>query len=101
LIARNAALQQEGAHLIDDTGTLADQPLTNPMQCLQVKLLGATIFLLRGVASGQASVLVPIAQVGFIVAALLGIFILREPVTVRKAMGLVSALAALAVLAWS
>ena len=66
-----------------------------------VVLLGATIFLLRGVASGQASVLVPIAQMGFIVAALLGIFILREPVTVRKAMGLVSALAALAVLAWS
>jgi drug/metabolite transporter (DMT)-like permease len=66
-----------------------------------VVLLGATIFLLRGVASGQASVLVPIAQMGFIVAALLGIFILREPVTVRKAMGLISALAALAVLAWS
>ena len=66
-----------------------------------VVLLGATIFLLRGVASGQASVLVPIAQMGFIVAALLGIFILREPVTVRKAIGLVSALAALAVLAWS
>jgi uncharacterized membrane protein len=66
-----------------------------------VVLLGATIFLLRGVAGGQASVLVPIAQMGFIVAALLGIFILREPVTVRKTMGLVSALAALAVLAWS
>ena len=64
-------------------------------------LLGATIFLLRGVAGGQASVLVPIAQMGFIVAALLGIFILREPVTVRKAIGLVSALAALAVLALS
>ncbi len=66
-----------------------------------VVLLGATIFLLRGVAGGQASVLVPIAQMGFIVAALLGIFILREPVTVRKAIGLVSALAALAVLAWN
>ncbi len=66
-----------------------------------VVLLGATIFLLRGVAGGQASVVVPIAQMGFIVAALLGIFILREPVTVRKAFGLVSALAALAVLVWS
>jgi uncharacterized membrane protein len=65
-----------------------------------VVLLGATIFLLRGVAGGQASVLVPIAQMGCVVAALLGIFILREPVTVRKAIGLVSALAALAVLAW-
>ena len=61
-------------------------------------LLGATIFLLRGVADGQASVLVPIAQMGFIIAALLGIFILCERVTIRKAVGLVSALAALAVL---
>ncbi len=66
-----------------------------------VVLLGATISLLRGVAGGQASVLVSIAQMGFIVAALLGILILREPVTVRKAIGLVSALAALAVLAWN
>jgi len=64
-------------------------------------LLGATIFLLRGVADGQASVLVPIAQMGFIIAALLGIFVLRERVTIRKAVGLVSALAALAVLAKS
>ena len=64
-------------------------------------LLGATIFLLRGVAGGQASVVVPIAQMGFIVAALLGVFVLRERVTVRKAIGLVSALAAMAVLAGS
>jgi drug/metabolite transporter (DMT)-like permease len=66
-----------------------------------IMLLGATIFLLRGVAEGQASVLVPIAQMGFIIAALLGISILRERVTIRKVVGLVSALAALAVLAKS
>jgi uncharacterized membrane protein len=66
-----------------------------------VALLGATIFLLHGVANGQASVLVPIAQMGFIIAALLGISILREPITIRKATGLVSALAALGVLASS
>ncbi len=66
-----------------------------------IALLGATIFLLRGVASGQASVLVPIAQMGFLVAALLGIFVLRERITFRKALGLASALAALAVLARS
>ena len=66
-----------------------------------IMLLGATIFLLRGVADGQASVLIPIAQMGFIIAALLGIFILRERVTIRKVVGLVSALAALAVLAKS
>jgi uncharacterized membrane protein len=62
-------------------------------------LLGATLFMLRSVARGQASVLVPIAQMGFIVAALLGIFVLRERVTPRKAIGLTAALAALAVLA--
>jgi drug/metabolite transporter (DMT)-like permease len=66
-----------------------------------IVLLGATIFLLRSVALGQASVLVPIAQMGFIVAALLGIFLLRERITVRKVFGLTSALAALAVLAGS
>jgi multidrug transporter EmrE-like cation transporter len=38
---------------------------------------------------------------GFIIAALLGIFVLRERATIRKAVGLVSALAALAVLAKS
>jgi drug/metabolite transporter (DMT)-like permease len=64
-----------------------------------IMLLGATIFLLRGVADGQASVLVPIAQMGFIIAALLGISILGERVTIRKVVGLVCALAALAVLA--
>ncbi len=63
--------------------------------------IAATICLLRGVAGGQASVFVPIAQMGFIVAALLGIFVLHERVTVRKAIGFVSALAALAVLAGS
>jgi drug/metabolite transporter (DMT)-like permease len=66
-----------------------------------IVLLGATIFLLRSVAGGQASVLVPITQMGFIVAALLGIFALRERITVRKAIGLASALAALGVLAAS
>ncbi len=66
-----------------------------------ILLLGATIFMLRSVAEGQASVLVPITQMGFIVAALLGIFVLLERVTLRKAAGLASALAALAVLAGS
>jgi drug/metabolite transporter (DMT)-like permease len=64
-----------------------------------IVLLGATICLLRSVAGGQASVLVPIAQMGFIVAALLGIFMLGECVTTRKVIGLAMGLAALAVLA--
>jgi drug/metabolite transporter (DMT)-like permease len=64
-------------------------------------LLGATIFLLRGVAGGQASVLVPIAQMGFMIAAILGIEVLGEQVTAFKVGGLASALAALAILAGS
>jgi drug/metabolite transporter (DMT)-like permease len=64
-----------------------------------IVLLGATISLLHSVAGGQASVLVPIAQMGFVVAALLGVFILRERVTVRKVIGLATALAAVAALA--
>jgi uncharacterized membrane protein len=62
-------------------------------------LLGATILLLRSVALGQASVLVPITQMGFVIAALLGIVVLREPVSARKALGLAFAIAALATLA--
>jgi drug/metabolite transporter (DMT)-like permease len=85
----------------------ADRELRPPLRTLKysattaIILLGATIFLLRGVAIGQATVLVPISQMGFVIAALLGIFILREHLTVRKATGLVVALAALTVLARS
>jgi uncharacterized membrane protein len=64
-----------------------------------IVLLGATISLLRSVTGGEASVLVPIAQMGFVVAALLGIFMLGERVTTRKVIGLAMGLAALAVLA--
>jgi hypothetical protein len=35
---RDPALQQEGTNLVDDAGALADQPLTHPMQRLQVEL---------------------------------------------------------------
>jgi len=64
-------------------------------------LLAATILFLRGVALGQASILVPIAQMGFIVTAALGVVFLREAVTVRKLVGLAAAASALAVLAAS
>jgi drug/metabolite transporter (DMT)-like permease len=62
-------------------------------------LLVAFLFMLHGVVRGPASVLVPIAQMGFVVTAALGIVVLREPMTRRKAMGLAAALAALAALA--
>src|SRR5580692_2318477 len=35
----NAALQQEGANLIDDAGALADQPLAHAVKGLQVELI--------------------------------------------------------------
>jgi len=66
-----------------------------------VVLLGATVCLLRSVARGQASALVPITQMGFVVAALLGIVVLRESVSLRKGVGLAAAVAALATLAAS
>ena len=70
---------------------------------------GATAFLLacgfvllvESLAFGQASVLVPIAQMGFVVTAALGIIFLRESWTPQKGAGLVIALAALACLARS
>jgi len=86
---------------------LADRKLKPPRVTYRysamaaIVLLGATIFLLRSVAGGQASVLVPITQMGFVVAALLGIMVLHEQVTARKVFGLVAALAALVALAWS
>jgi len=66
-----------------------------------VLLLVAFLLLLHGLAYGQASVLVPIAQMGFVVTAALGIIFLKEPFNVRKAAGLAVAFAALAVLAAS
>jgi len=66
-----------------------------------ILLLGATLSLLRSVAGGEASVLVPITQMGFIVTAVLGILVLHESATLRKAIGLAAALAALLALAAS
>jgi hypothetical protein len=35
----NAAIQQERTYLIDNAGALTDQPLTRPVQGLQVELI--------------------------------------------------------------
>ena len=64
-----------------------------------VLLVVAFIFLAKGLQGGEASVIVPIAQMGFVVTALLGFLLLREPFTLRKGAGLLAALAALASLA--
>jgi uncharacterized membrane protein len=64
-------------------------------------LVTAFVFLLRGLAQGEASVLVPIAQMGFIVTAGLGVVMLREPFTLRKMIGLAAAAGALGLFAAS
>jgi uncharacterized membrane protein len=57
--------------------------------------------MLHGLTRGPASVLVPIAQMGFVVTAVLGVALLREAVSARKVAGLVAAIGALAVLAFA
>ena len=64
-----------------------------------VLLVTAFIFLAKSLETGEASVVVPVAQMGFVVTALLGFLLLREPFTARKGAGLGAALAALACLA--
>lgn len=59
------------------------------------------ILLIEGLTHGQASVLVPVAQMGFIVTSALGVIVLRESFGGRKVVGLATALAALACLARS
>jgi len=65
-----------------------------------VVLALAFAFMVEGMERAEASVVVPIAQMGFVVTALLGFLFLREPFTARKGAGLAAALAALASLAY-
>ena len=64
-------------------------------------LVLAFILLIEGLTHGQASVLVPVAQMGFVVTSALGVIVLRESFGGRKGAGLATALAALACLARS
>lgn len=65
-----------------------------------IVLAVAFALMVESLARGEASVLVPIAQMGFGVTALLGFVFLREQFTARKGVGLLVALAALASLAY-
>ena len=64
-------------------------------------LLTGFIALLHGLDVGPASVLVPVAQMGFVFTALLGRLMFGEALSGRKKAGLLVAAAALAVLAVS
>jgi drug/metabolite transporter (DMT)-like permease len=60
--------------------------------------LVALILMFEGLAKGDASALVPITQMGFVVTAAVGVVFLKEPFTLRKVGGLAFAAAALAFL---
>lgn len=60
--------------------------------------LVALVLMFEGLARGEASALVPITQMGFVVTAAVGVIFLGEPFTLRKVAGLGLALAALAFL---
>jgi drug/metabolite transporter (DMT)-like permease len=64
-------------------------------------LVVAFILLAKGLELGEASVIAPVAQMGFVVTALLGFVVLREPLTRRRIAGLIAALLALASFAWT
>jgi drug/metabolite transporter (DMT)-like permease len=64
-----------------------------------VVLIAAFLFLLHSMRHGDASVVVPIAQMGFGVAAVLGVLFFKEALTGRKIAGLCAAGMALLVLA--
>ncbi|MGH6675563.1 MAG: hypothetical protein ACRECE_04960, partial [Xanthobacteraceae bacterium] len=61
----------------------------------------AFLSLMHGLALGAASVLVPVAQMGFVFTALIGAAMFHEAFGFRKRAGLVVALAALALFAAS
>jgi drug/metabolite transporter (DMT)-like permease len=82
------------AHL--DRGVRPSRAALSHAPVAAVLLVVAFIFLAKGLQSGEASVIVPIAQMGFVVTALLGFLFLGERFTLRKGAGLVAAVAALA-----
>jgi uncharacterized membrane protein len=66
-----------------------------------VGLFGAFVLLLHGLALGPASVLVPVAQMSFVITALAGIAIFHERLDLRKTFGLAVAVVALVLFAVS
>ncbi len=66
-----------------------------------VFLLVGFVLLLHGLSVGAASVLVPVAQMGFVLTALAGAALFKERLSVRKQIGLVIAVMALGLFAFS
>ena len=80
-------------------GIRAEAPVRRFAPRAAVVLAAAFSLLVEALARGQASVVVPVAQMGFVVTALVGTLFLGERFTLRKGAGLLAALAALASLA--
>ncbi len=80
-------------------GIRAEAPVRRFAPRAAVVLAAAFSLLVEALARGQASVVVPVAQMGFVVTALVGTLFLGERFTPRKGAGLLAALAALASLA--
>ena len=66
-----------------------------------VALLFGFVLLLHGLSVGAASVLVPVAQMGFVFTAIAGAILFKETLSMRKKIGLVVAVAALGLFAVS
>jgi uncharacterized membrane protein len=64
-------------------------------------LFGAFVLLMHSLALGPASVLVPVAQMSFVITALAGIVVFRERLDLRKGIGLAVAVVALILFAIS
>ena len=85
----------------------SDGGLRLPLKVWPVAAWGAVaggigfICMMRGLTVGEASVIVPIAQMGLVVSAALGVVVLGERLTGRKLTGLAAAVAALGALAMS
>jgi transporter family protein len=84
---------------ITDRGLRPPRALWLPSAGAACSFLVALILLFESLERGEASVLVPITQMGFVVTAAFGVMILKEPLRRRKAAGLACAVAALAALA--
>jgi uncharacterized membrane protein len=84
---------------------LGDNGLRVPARALPysaaaaLALFGAFILLMYGLVRGPASVLVPVAQMSFIITALVGIVAFRERLDIRKGAGIAVAAVALLLLA--
>ena len=90
-----------GLVIVVDRRIRPTRPMLRHAATAALVLAAAFVLLLEGLARGQASVLVPIAQMGFVVTAIAGFVVLKEPYTPRISLGLAVALAALASLAAS